>query len=365
MMTPRPSALLVADEPGHLLERIGWAWMRHSTAVNFGIACSGVEHPFELSRRAGERGLVHWLDPLKFRTCGHAFPVPQVVAIHHLMDPEIPGMAEQLENADMITVLSKRWQSRIQALTGESPALLPLSVDSKMFHPRPDRDRLRAQSGIGPHEFALGFVAKASANVFGRKGLDVFEKIIHAAQTQWRDLRVVIVGEGWEVLETRLAGRGVRVLRRVVKSTEETAEIYPLMDAFLATSTEEGGPATILEAMACGVPVITTNVGHVPEVITDGKTGLICHERKVEEFIAGIGRIRQNDALRRAITAEAREYIVRERDDAVVVPQLPLAQIYAKAIARYRSRSWKERLDRRVHQAGMAAAWVAKAQEVK
>lgn len=55
----------------------------------------------------------------------------------------------------------------------------------------------------------------------------------------------------------------------------DTAQVFPALDLLLHTSRIEGMPLTLLEAMACGCPVVAIGVGGVPEVVEEGATGLI------------------------------------------------------------------------------------------
>jgi glycosyltransferase involved in cell wall biosynthesis len=343
MTASLPSALLVSDAPGHIVERIGRSWCLHGRGVHYELLATGSHSSFAICQRASQLGAVHWLDQIAFQVLGKAVRAPQVAMVHHLTDDCLAQGIAALEHCDAITTTSKHWQSKLEALTGRSVVCLPYTVDTRTFRPPADREAARMAAGIRPGQFVIGFVGKAGANYANRKGIDVFQTILRNAAQRWRNLSVLLVGPGWESLASQIQRSGVRVLRQEYETTEQTVAAYALMDALLVTSTEEGGPCTILEAMACGVPVITSVVGHVSEVVRNGETGLICPSRDPREYLEHLDHLRNSSGLRRRLTTQAREFVVVEREDGVVIPRMDFASLYAGAIARFRTRPRLER----------------------
>lgn len=337
----RTGVLLVADSPGHLLERIARSWQCYSGGTHGTAVCSETEPSYVRCRMAERAGLVHWLDPLGFAVCARAVRVPQVAMIYHLTKPEIPLMLRALRHADAITTISKDWQGRLEAMTGRTVTLIPSAVDVGHFRPVAVTDSVRASAGIPARSFVVGFVGKATANANGRKGLELLEAVLLRAGSRWRDLVVLLVGPGWEAFGERLGRAGVHVVRRTFATSEETASCYPLMDALLVTSSDEGGPYTVLEAMACGVPVVTTSVGHVPEVVTHGVTGFIATP-DADAFMESLTAIRDGGQSIVALRAHAREFIVRERDERLLIPRVDFAHVYDDAVATFAARTRRE-----------------------
>lgn len=284
---------------------------------------------------------------------------PQIVMIHHLTGRQIEGMLKRIPYCDGITTASRRWKSRLERLTDREAILIPYTVDTRIFRPTENRLRLRRTIGIGDNDFVLGFVANAKANSSGRKGIDVLLTVLETAGQTWDDLFLLLVGPGWEELGIQIEAIGIPVIRYEFETTEDTASVYPLMDALLCTSREEGGPVTILEAMACGVPVVTSDVGHVPEVVTDGETGFVCPSRTPREYIQKIALLRSNPDLRRRIVIQAREFTERRRDERVVIPRIDFPGLYAGAIDHYYKRPIAERIARLLPYSRLAARYVA------
>jgi len=86
---------------------------------------------------------------------------------------------------------------------------------------------------------------------------------------------------------------------------------YNSLDLYLNTSLHEGLPMSILEAMACGKPVIAPNVGGIPEIISHTQEGFLVEERKPEDFAHACLSLVRNRALRNQMGQAAREKIAK------------------------------------------------------
>ena len=329
--------LLVADEPGMILEPLGRAWIRYGDFPRHDLVCSSEIHPFELCKRAEQARLVHWIDPLTFTAHPNAARVPQVVMLHHMTEPEAGPILESAQFADFITTSSQRWRKRLHDLTGREAVVIPYSVDSATFVPM-DQRAAKAALGLPPEKYVIGFSARADANAFGRKGIDLFLDVLGATRSEWSDIAVALIGRGWGHLRKTIEGLGVEAVVFEPNRTEDTATVYPAMDVFLCTSREEGGPCTILEAMACEVPVITTDVGHVPEVVSDGENGFVIAGFVTASFVDRIRALRANASKRESIRKAGRKFIVEHRDERIAHRGVSFEEIYRSAEANFRKR---------------------------
>ncbi len=87
------------------------------------------------------------------------------------------------------------------------------------------------------------------------------------------------------------------------RSLEEMLEFYRSIDVYICASAAEGTPNPCLEAAACGIPLLTTRVGNMPEFIEDGKNGFLI-ERDVNDIKNKLIMLRDNPALRLKMSAE-------------------------------------------------------------
>jgi glycosyltransferase involved in cell wall biosynthesis len=97
------------------------------------------------------------------------------------------------------------------------------------------------------------------------------------------------------------------------RNQEEMLELYQSLDVYVCASRSEGTPNPCLEAAACGLPVITTRVGNMPELIRDGENGFFV-ERDVAEIAEKLGRLRDDPGLRMRLGQAARAAVVESWD---------------------------------------------------
>jgi glycosyltransferase involved in cell wall biosynthesis len=92
--------------------------------------------------------------------------------------------------------------------------------------------------------------------------------------------------------------------------TSDVFSYYQLLDLYLNTSHHEGIPLTILEAMACGKPVVAPSVGGVPEIVSHGEHGLLVEGREPRKFADSCLKLIQNKDLRITMGETASKRIV-------------------------------------------------------
>ncbi|MGH8064836.1 MAG: glycosyltransferase family 4 protein [Candidatus Entotheonellia bacterium] len=157
----------------------------------------------------------------------------------------------------------------------EKIAVIPNGVDLHKFYPFP-KEEARRQLGL-PH----GRVLLSVGNLLPLKGFDLFIKAFKILLDERREtnLHLVIVGEGEArrelselVVALNLDDR-VRLVGEVAH--DELYRWYSAADLFCLLSSREGWPNVLLEALACGTPVVATAVGGIPEIMSSRGIGLL------------------------------------------------------------------------------------------
>jgi glycosyltransferase involved in cell wall biosynthesis len=166
-------------------------------------------------------------------------------------------------------------------------------------------DRISARKGEGLAQYR--FVAGSVSRLDPVKDHPTMLRSFAAATAGRDDCAFLVVGDGPERGRIeRLTGElGIagRVLMRGF--TDEIPAMLACMDMFLQPSTEEGLSLTILEAMAAGVPVVSTAVGGTPEIIADGTSGTLIRPGDVGALAEAIERFLADPAPFVAMAAEA------------------------------------------------------------
>ncbi len=169
---------------------------------------------------------------------------------------------------------------------------------------RPD-GRLRREHGIPDGVPLVGNVAALA----GHKDYFTFVDTAARLLADGLEVRFFAIGEGPLRREIAAYVRRKGLADRVVLTgfRPDLASILPELDVFLFTSKEEGLGSSILDAYACRVPVVATAAGGVPEVVSDGETGLLAPIRDAAALAGRVRRLLEDSALRsRLVEAGAR-----------------------------------------------------------
>jgi glycosyltransferase involved in cell wall biosynthesis len=124
----------------------------------------------------------------------------------------------------------------------------------------------------------------------------------------------VLVGGGELQPELRRLAEqlGLREVVHFVGWQRQMERVYPDLDALVLTSKNEGTPVVLIEAMACGVPVVATRVGGVPDVVEHGRTGLLVPANDVEGVASAVLDLLEDRRQAQRLGRAGRES-VRER----------------------------------------------------
>jgi glycosyltransferase involved in cell wall biosynthesis len=138
------------------------------------------------------------------------------------------------------------------------------------------------------------------------KGPDTLVATLATLRASVPELFVLLTGRARGYVRSELERLAIPNAHHNFGSRGELAGAYHALDAYLVTSRQEGGPKGVLEAMATGVPVVTTRVGQAPEVVDNGRNGLLADVDDVEGLAAALQRIHDDSALRERLRAEGR-----------------------------------------------------------
>lgn len=200
---------------------------------------------------------------------------PTVATLHGMsLQPQEISVA-RMTGTHMVVVCREAWSQAIAVgLAAEKLTLIPNGVDLERFRPGcASPSRLRDTITVGQTDFLVGFVGRLA----WEKGPDKFVKAAEHILRQLPDVHFVLVGTGSMEKELALAIERAGVAGRVhmVGVWRDPADVYPALDLMLHTSRADAMPLALLEAMACGVPVIAISVGGVPELVEAGETGIL------------------------------------------------------------------------------------------
>jgi glycosyltransferase involved in cell wall biosynthesis len=177
-------------------------------------------------------------------------------------------------------------------------------IDTSRFYPA--RDTQRPES-LRDASLVVGVVCVLRPE----KGLLVLLEAFACACREAAGMKLVFVGSGPMKDELRLLAERLGVAANVVfqPATSEVARWLNAIDIFVLPSLSEALSNALMEAMACGAAVIASNVGGNPELVQDGKTGLLFPSGDAKRLAAQLRRLATDTGLRKRVAAAGTEFI--------------------------------------------------------
>ncbi len=189
--------------------------------------------------------------------------------------------------------------------------LIHRGIDTAVFHPGYDSLKVRAELGLKKEDFFILWVGRL-VNPVEMKGTKYLIDAVKELVPRYKNLKLVLVGDG---SGRRKNEEWAESIKENVVFTGFRKDVYRLMsaaDVFVLPSLCEGCPNVVLEASASGVPVIASRVGAVPDLIEDGKTGIIVNPRSAPDIKQALARLIEDPSLRREMGTKARERMEKE-----------------------------------------------------
>jgi N-acetyl-alpha-D-glucosaminyl L-malate synthase BshA len=136
-------------------------------------------------------------------------------------------------------------------------------------------------------------------------------------------VKLVLIGDGPERSECERLTRELKLQDHVVFLGKQDClvELLSSADIFLMPSQSESFGLAALEAMACGVPVVSSSVGGLPELNIHNQTGFIAEIGDVEQMSKYVLRLLQNDKQYTLFSQNARDRAVKEFDTSLILPR--------------------------------------------
>jgi sugar transferase (PEP-CTERM/EpsH1 system associated) len=205
----------------------------------------------------------------------------------------------------------QRWLKNVVGIADAKNQLINNGVDTEHFKP----------ADAAPQLFVIGTVGRVQ-DVKNQAGLIDAFIALRALLPERRDrLRLVIVGDGplRAKLAAQVAAAGIGEAVWLAGARSDIAELMRGFSVFALSSIAEGTPVTLLEAMACRLPVVSTAVGGIPELIADGVTGTLVPANDAQAMAAALARYANDAPLAARHGAAARAHIEAHNSVAAMV----------------------------------------------
>lgn len=285
----------------------------------------------------------HWVVPGGVTAAIAAPHLPLVISLHgsdvfvaERFPPARLAAERAFRRAGYVTACSADLAIRATAL-GANPermGVIPYGVDPGRFRPDADaRAKRRQQLGAGPGTFLIA----AAGRLVRKKG---FEYLVEALRDV-PDALLAIAGEGAlrDELDQRARDGGVigRIRFLGNRSQDDVAALFAAADVIVTPSVRDdsgnvdGLPNVVMEALASGTPLVTTEAGGIGAIVQDDLTAVVVPERDVPALAATIRRLATDPGIRARIGTAGRTLVEREFGWAETAAQFESA--YGHALA--------------------------------
>ena len=207
----------------------------------------------------------------------------------------------------------QRWLRQVVGVPDAKTLMIANGVDTERFAPR--------RRAVERREFVIGTVGRIQ-DVKNHSGLiDAFMRLREMLPAHADRLRLAIVGSGplLERVTEQVRAAGLQHVVWLPGSRTDIPELMADFDVFVLPSIAEGTPVTILEAMACGLPVVASRVGGIPEVVEEGVTGLMAPPSDADALARALASYVTDPQLAARHGAAGRERVQRQNSIAAMV----------------------------------------------
>ena len=210
-----------------------------------------------------------------------------------------------------VSMYTKKELTEFYDIDEEKIHIIYNGVDVQKFKPNKDRAGLRRELGLEEKQKIILFVGR----LYQRKGLDTLFQSISKVVQNFKDAKFVISGEGFRQNKEKLLKLAEKL--KIENSVlfvgyfpdEKLPDLYAASDIFVLPALYENFPFAILEAQATGLPVISTKVGGIPELVTNNKNGLLVEPANSEQLTEEIMILLKNPKFAEELGKRARQLI--------------------------------------------------------
>ena len=235
---------------------------------------------------------------------------------HPEFDEAVAALQRHAGRVDRVQVTHAEMHELVVS-AGVDPARvfrIPIGIDLDRFPLVDAASRLAARAALDLPEdaFVVGSFQKDGIGWGdGRepkpvKGPDVLVAALAQVQEHTADLVVLLTGPARGYVRSELERRGIAHRHLRIDTRPGLAQAYHALDAYLVASRQEGGPKSVLESLASGVPLVCTRVGQAPEIVEDGRSALLAEVEDADALAGLVLRLHDDEELRRSLRAAGR-----------------------------------------------------------
>ena len=231
-----------------------------------------------------------------------------------------------------VSDFTRRELHRFYKLDENKIRVIHNGVDINKFKPTLDKRKSKDELGFNPDDIIILSVGR----LYARKGLFTLIESMPSVVKRFRNVKFVISGKGQSDEMKKLINHAMRLgVRGNIVFTgyypdKKLPKLYQAADVFAFSTFYEHHPFAVLEALSSQLPVVTTNVGGIPETIKDGKNGFLCQPFNPQQFSDRILHLLEHPVEAREMAFQARKTIEERFDWRFIVQKV--INVYNEAL---------------------------------
>ena len=235
-----------------------------------------------------------------------------------LLRKNIEKKKQYLENVNITIIAPSLWLGKLvkasEVFKKSEIKIIPYCIDTTVFNPI---NKVQARENLKINTINKKIILFVAENTNDkRKGIHLLLSALNKIKSK-SQICVLIIGKKIENIDFDFQVKQLGV----IKKQADIVSCYNSADFFVIPSIEDNLPNTVLESLACGTPVLGFNIGGIPDMIVNNKTGFLSEIDKEEDFIKNIDLLVEMDDYSN-LSTNCRNSIVEKFSEKVIVPQL-------------------------------------------
>ena len=232
-------------------------------------------------------------------------------------DPRLEILKNNQQIVDLFHTSCESTKKNLMNLgiSEEKIIVIPIAIDLNIFEPTQNQEKiiLKKKYNIPENQLIIGSFQKDGQGWDEglepklEKGPDLFIEVINKIKN--KKPFVLLTGPARGYVKKNLEKIGVPYKHIYFKNPSNVAEMFKMLDYYFITSRVEGGPKALLEAWATGIPLITTNVGMVPDIATNKDNAMISDVENINTFVENFIEVENNPELKEKLIRNGLESI--------------------------------------------------------
>ncbi len=174
--------------------------------------------------------------------------------------------------------------------------IIPVGVDSNVFIPAKNKAIAKESIGLNPKKLVIGFHGRLTYE----KGIKVLVRVYRQLLRKYKNLQLILLGDGLDEVRDFSLRKGVIV----ISGRQKVVPYLQAMDIYCMPSLTETSCLSLIEAMSCGLPVVSTKAGLIPDYLTHDKNGLLTNKKDTYSLYKSL-KLLIDDAERRNVFSKA------------------------------------------------------------